>query len=210
MRYARVFLAAATVATAAIGCGGGQATTANIQPKPMPEGGDFDGVFQSPAYGRMEFTVEGDKAVGLYEGERHYGRIEGTINGNVMRFTWTQWNMDLQGKQRSKTGKGYFIYRIDEEKGTTKIRLVHRLKGEWGYAEAEVGNPWKAIKLSNRAKKVLKPHVEDGSATMDDDYAQSAGFGETGGAEPGGPGVEMSDPEEKKEEEAADDLDGLF
>jgi hypothetical protein len=203
-------LVAAMAAITALGCGGGQATTANIQPKPMPEGGNFDGVFQSPAYGRMEFTVEGDKAVGLYEGERHYGRIEGVVNGNVMRFAWTQWNLDLQGKRRSKTGKGYFIYRVDEEQGTTKTRKVHRLKGEWGYGEAEVGNPWKAIKLSNRAKKILKPHTEDDNPAMDDDYAQSAGFGDVQEDEAGGPAVEMSDPEEQEEEEAADDLDGLF
>lgn len=209
MRKALAISVVTLAAVGAIGCGGGQAVTANIQPKPMPEGGNFDGVFQSPAYGRMEFTVEGDKAVGLYEGERHYGRIEGKINGNVMRFTWTQWNMDLQGKRRSKTGKGYFIYKIDEEKGATKTRFVHRLKGEWGYGESEVGNPWKAVKLSTRAKKILKPHADD-SPVMDDDYAQSAGFAAGGDEDVGAPAVEMSDPDEEKEEETGDDLDGLF
>jgi len=161
----------------ALGCGGAQTpTSVQIAPSPMPEGGNFDGVFQSPAYGRMEFTVQGANVVGLYEGERHYGKIEGTINGNVLNFTWTQWKQDLQGKERTSTGHGYFRYGIEEEKTSTSSKQVHRIAGEWGYGADNAGNPWKAIKLTGRAQKQLKPHAGSEGDGMNADFAQSAGF----------------------------------
>ena len=131
----------------ALGCGGAQTrpSRVNITPGAMPAGGNWDGVFQSPAYGRMEFTVAGDHVTGLYEGERHFGKIEGTINGDVLNFKWTQWNQDLQGKQRSKTGNGYFRYTIEQEQGTRSSHEVQKIVGEWGYGEDNGGNAWDGV-----------------------------------------------------------------
>jgi hypothetical protein len=181
-----------------------------VQPGKMPAGGNFDGVFQSPAYGRMEFTVNGANAVGLYEGERHFGRIEGEINGNVMFFHWTQWKEDLQGKVRKSTGRGYFKYRIDQEGGATSTRDVHRLRGEWGYGEADVGNPWGAVKLSVRAKKRLKPRSPESEPGMEEEYGAS-GF-DTGAEEEQETSVQMSDPDEEEEEpeDSGGGVDDLF
>jgi hypothetical protein len=181
-----------------------------VQAGKMPPGGHFDGVFQSPAYGRMEFTVNGAEAVGLYEGERHFGRIEGQINGNLMKFHWTQWKEDLQGKVRKSTGRGYFKYVIEQEGGATSTRDVHRLKGEWGYGEAEVGNLWGAVKLSVRAKKRLKPRSPEVEAGMADDEEYGASGFDTGAEEETAPAVEMSDPDEEEEEEEAGGVDDLF
>ncbi len=208
-----IVIIALTIGSIGLGCGGPQVGRADVSPGKMHAEGNFDGVFQSPAYGRMEFTVEGNDCVGLYEGERHFGRIQGKINGNLMTFVWTQWNQDLQGKLRESTGNGYFRYVVEEEKGMTSTRKVHRLKGEWGYGEDNAGNRWKAVKLSNRAKKILKPKDTKGASTvMDDDYAASAGFGVGEEPEEGAPGIEMSDPDEDKDEESdgSDNLDGLF
>jgi hypothetical protein len=193
----------------AAGCGGSQGT-AMVQAGKMPPGGNFDGVFQSPAYGRMEFTVDGAEAVGLYEGERHFGRIEGKINGNLMKFHWTQWKEDLQGKVRKSTGRGYFKYAIDQEGGATSTRDVHRLKGEWGYGESEVGNPWGAVKLSVRAKKRLKPRSPEAEAGMAEDEEYGASGFDTSAEEADAPAVEMSDPDEEEEEEEAGGVDDLF
>jgi len=199
----------------AAGCGGGQtgSTTAEIAPRPMPEGGNFDGVFQSPAYGRMEFTVQGANVLGLYEGERHYGKIEGTIDGDVLNFTWTQWKQDLQGKERSSTGHGYFRYVIEEEKAMTSVKKVHRLNGEWGYEADNAGNPWKAVRLE-RAKKQLKPHASE-EAGEGDEMAQSAGFEATAPGEE--PRVEMEEseaaeakPADVQKDKPAEGLDNLF
>jgi hypothetical protein len=199
----------------ALGCGGPQkATSVEIAPGPMPEGGGFDGVFQSPAYGRMEFTAQGANVIGLYEGERHYGKIEGTINGNVLSFKWTQWKQDLQGKERTSTGHGYFRYIIDEEKTSGAPKKVHKIEGEWGYDTDNAGNPWKAVRLE-RAKKQLKPHAaeEDG---MGEDYSQSAGF-DSAAAPTEEPSVQMSEgqapadkPAEVQKDDAAQGIDNLF
>jgi hypothetical protein len=199
----------------AIGCGGSQkAARVEIAPRPLPEGGNFDGVFQSPAYGRMEFTVQGANVIGLYEGERHYGKIEGTINGDVLNFTWTQWQQDLQGKERTSTGHGYFRYAIEEEKTTTSSKKVHRLNGEWGYDADNAGNPWKAVKLSERTKKQLKPHGASGG-DEGEDLSQSAGFDTASPTEE--TGIEMKEstapdtqPADVHQEKPAEGLDNLF
>jgi hypothetical protein len=193
-----------------VACGGAQGQLPNTQPGPLPPGGTWDGVFQSPAYGRMEFTVEGNQVSGLYEGERHYGRIEGQLDGNVMTFVWTQWKADLQGKNQEKTGHGYFRYRIDVEQASTRTREVHRIAGSWGYGDSLTdGGPWDAIRLE-RAKKILKPHaaVEGGD---EDDMGASAGFDVGGGDQD--TSIEMSEPkvkDEPKKEEPEDALDSLF
>ena len=201
----------------ALGCGGGQvkATRVEIAPSPMPEGGNFDGVFQSPAYGRMEFTVQGANVIGLYEGERHYGKIEGTINGNVLNFTWTQWKQDLQGKERTSTGHGYFRYIIDEEKTTSASKMVHKLNGEWGYDADNAGNPWKAVKLTGRSKKQLKPHANE-EMGGGDDFSQSAGF-DTSAGPTEEPGIEMDEgkapetkPADVQDEKPVEGIDNLF
>jgi hypothetical protein len=207
MRTFFASMMALLMAAVLAGCGGAQ-DQANVKPGPMPPNGTWDGVFQSPAYGRMEFTVEGNKVLGLYEGERHYGRIEGQLDGNVMLFTWTQWKTDVQGKNTQKTGRGYFQYRIDVEQASTRTREVHRINGSWGYDESTTdGGPWSAIRLE-RAKKMLRPHT-DSEAVVEDDMGTSAGF-DVGGQDTS---IQMSEPkpkEEPKKEEPEDVLDSLF
>jgi len=212
----RIACAACCVAVLfALGCGGAQkSASVQITARPMPEGGSWDGVFQSPAYGRMEFTVQGANVVCLYEGERHYGKIEGTIDGDVLNFTWTQWKQDLQGKERTSTGHGYFRYVIEEEKTTSSTKKVHRLKGEWGYDADNAGNPWKAIRLE-RAKKQLKPHGNE-EGGMGEEFSQSAGF-DSASQPTEEPSVQMDEsnapetqPAEVHQEKPAEGLDNLF
>jgi len=133
------------------GCGGAQSgSLAN----PMPEGGNFDGVYQSD-FGRLEITVNGDFAYGLYEGDRQFGRLEGKLSGTVLRFEWKQWDERLGGKLRESSGRGVFNYILEFKAVGDKQKAVHRLEGEWGYGEEQAGNRWNAFKLSDRTKKRL-------------------------------------------------------
>jgi len=207
MRTVCVSMAVLLVAALLAGCGGGQGQRANVQPGPMPAGGDWDGVFQSPAYGRMEFTVKGNEVSGLYEGERHYGRIHGKLDGNILFFRWTQWKEDLQGKLRETTGSGYFKYRIDVEQASTRTREIHRIAGSWGYGDSDAdGGPWEAIRL-DRAKKSLKPRAAE-TGGMDDDMSTSAGFDVRGQEDTS---TRMSEPKGAPEPDEPEDLlDSLF
>jgi hypothetical protein len=204
---------ALAVAAALVGCGGAQGELP-VQPGPMPQKGSWDGVFQSQAYGRMEFTQNGRNVVGLYEGERHFGRIEGRIEGDVLLFDWTQWNQDLQGKLREKTGKGYFKYHVVEEQGLTSTHTAHKLEGEWGYDDSRTGNPWSAVKLSDRAKKRLEPHTEVLESGGADDYDAASGFQDVGGGGEEGGGADSPaprpEPEPEEEEPSEDIIDDLF
>lgn len=192
-------------ALGAAACGGAQVADPAVAPGPMPASGDFDGVFHSD-FGRMELTREGQKIVGLYEGDAHHGRIEGSIEGRLLHFQWTQWDERVGGKQRASTGSGIFAYTVELEQAGSKTKEVHRLEGRWGYGTDTGPNRWNAYKLSKRSKKRLKPHEEEEGA-MDADYGSSAGFQEDD--EEATEEVEFGGGDEDEEEED-DSLDDLF
>lgn len=188
------------VCLVAIGCGGDphskRLNAGNMHPE-----GSYEGVFHSAAYGRMEFTQNGESVVGLYEGERHFGKIEGTVDGDLLEFRWQEWKEDLNGKVRSTSGHGYFVYTVVEEGTLENPRLAHFLKGEWGYDSDNAGNKWEAVKFPPKSKKILKPHQVGGTSTsMDEDYdgGSSNPFGggsapaEGGGGESSGGGDDSS------------------
>ena len=91
-----------------LGCGGAGKKGDTWKKGPMPEGGNFDGVYQSD-FGRLELTIQSDnRVIGLYEDSEHAGRIEGTIEGNLLLFRWRQWNYEMHGKILESNGKGVF------------------------------------------------------------------------------------------------------
>jgi hypothetical protein len=193
----------------AFGCGGPQPGKSTARTGNMPQDGTFDGIYQSPAWGRLEITVDGSNAVGLFESDSRYGRMEGTVTGDLYKFRWTSTNTKVGGKVADSSGNGYFKYVVTEE-GTTKKRMVHWVKGEWGYGEDDAGKKWDAVKLQ-RAKKRLKPISDKGPTTMmDDDFATSAGFGATPENEKEVGGMAEPEPEKDESEDDDDTLDGLF
>ncbi len=189
----------------------------DIEKGSMPEGGTFDGVYHSQAYGRMEITVNGADASGLYEAERFHGRISGIVEGDLMTFEWIQWNEDLNGKYREKKGRGYFKYIVKMEGSQANPKPVHWIEGEWGYGENNSGNTWDAVKLAKKSKKRLQAHENFGPrGDMGDDYESASGFGGEA-AQPGsesGEGttatphdsIQRSSPESEGAGEGLDDL----
>ena len=165
--YVFVCVVALTLLSA---CGGGGANYKSLTPGEMNPEGSFDGVFQSAAYGRMEMTVNGDVVVGLYEGERFFGKVEGTVDGDLMTFKWYQWNEDLNGKVRETTGHGYFRYTVVSEGTPENPRSTHFIKGEWGYGDDNAGSPWEAVK-NQLSKKNLQPRsTGEPTNQMDADF----------------------------------------
>ena len=139
----------------ATGCAGNEGYK-RLSGGPMPQMGTWEGVYYSEAYGRMELSDNGNGTiVGLYEGERMHGKIEGTAEGDLLNFKWTQWNEDLNGKERETKGHGYFRYLIKEEGTATKSRLTHFAEGEWGYLDKNSGNTWNCVKFPPNTPKIL-------------------------------------------------------
>lgn len=180
-----------------LGCGGSK--EALWQKAPMHPEGSFDGVYQSD-FGRLELTVApgSSDVTGLFEKNDKYGRIEGRIKSNLLFFTWHQWDEGMRGKARETSGRGVFQYMVDEDTMSGgQIKYTHWLKGFWSYEKAEPSNPWNAYKLSNRAKKQLKPYdpsksgmeeEEEENAYEHSSFDDASGGGGGGDASGGGGG----------------------
>ena len=209
MRAMRIAISSVLLGLFVAGCGGaGSKGPVNYTKGPMPEGGQFDGVYQSD-FGRLEITVEDNgNAVGLYEDDQHYGRLEGHVEGKLLFFKWTQWTAAMQGKFRETDGHGVFEYTIESVMlSNGKTKDYHKLAGWWAYEDGQLTNPWNSQKLSARAKKRLKP-FDPASSGGDLPAAvnSSAGFEDVSDDSEG----ERYAEEEDVEEEDDDSLDDLF
>jgi hypothetical protein len=146
----------------------------------MPEGGSYTGVWHSPQYGEMHMVQTGSAVVGRYTKDERSGRIQGTVQGDVMRFEWTENREMVSGVPSTTRGRGYFRYTIDQS-GT------HNILGEWGIDDSETGGgSWNAYKMRNR-----QPSIEaDGSGGEDSEGADFGGGDDfdTGGDTGGGMG----------------------
>ena len=121
-----------------LGCGG---STASVKQGPMPEGGSFTGVYHSPQYGEMHMVQTGDQVIGEYTKDEREGRINGTAEGNMLRFEWVESRKLVSNKPTVTKGRGYFLYKIDVTNDD------HVLQGEWGHGDDETGGgPWNAWK----------------------------------------------------------------
>ncbi len=144
-----------TVVLAMLGltaCGGG--VQGAFTPAPMPAGGDWTGTYFSD-WGRLEMVQNGDTIVGEYRSDIKHGRISGTVNGNVFRFTWNQRDDRIIGHSRALEGSGQFQYLVGDNGETT-------LNGTWGYgSNVAGGGVWNAQKSRSRAR----PRIGEDNST---------------------------------------------
>lgn len=127
------------------GCGG---SSVNIPEGPMPQGGSFTGVWHSPQYGEMHMVQTGSAVVGEYTKDERRGRIQGTVQGNVMRFEWSEQRELVSGRPITTRGRGYFRYAIGDDGD-------HYIQGEWGHdGNVAGGGPWNAVRDRRREPRV--------------------------------------------------------
>lgn len=138
------------------GCGGGPQHV--IQVGAMPAGATFTGVWFSPQYGEMHIEQNGSSAIGRYTKDERNGRIQGTVEGDVLRFEWTENRELIVGRPVETKGHGYFKIVQHQEDETWN------LDGRWGTDASEHnGGPWTAVKSKTR-----KPELGgDGSSGSD-------------------------------------------
>jgi len=142
-------LLALCVAAALAGCGGGT-LRANVTPGTMPETGGWQGRWASVQYGNMTLCQTGAQVVGTFEKDERRGRIQGTIQGDLLRFQWTERREMVRGRPNISTGRGYFQYVLGDDGS-------HYAVGEWGHDENERGGgPWRAVRLNLRGTQRVR------------------------------------------------------
>lgn len=166
-----MWFAVALVVLAA--CGGG---SAGVSAGPMPPEGSFTGVYFSPQYGEMHMIQNGSAVIGEYKKDERTGKIQGTADGDLMRFEWTESRAMVSNRPTVSRGHGYFRYTIVE------LNNEHHLTGEWGMDDSETGGgPWTAVKSKRR-----EPRLSTDSDSSGGDSGGSNDYGDdTGGDDEG-------------------------
>lgn len=153
-------------------CGGCGSSAPVIKAGSMPEGGEFTGVYFSQQYGQMNLIQNGSSVVGEYESEMRAGKIQGEVQGDLLRFEWNEEKAMVSNRAQNTKGRGYFRYMIDSGNGQ------HVLKGEWGLGSSETGGgPWNAYK-----QKGKEPKLKHASSGGESEGGSSSGD-ESGGSE---------------------------
>lgn len=181
----RAALALTSVALTSAGCGGGDVSIAQ---GPMPQGGSYTGVWHSPQYGEMQLVQTGTSVVGEYHKDERRGRIQGTVQGNVLRFEWSEERELVAGRPIITRGRGFFRYAVDGAGD-------HVIQGRWGVDnDMSGGGEWNAVR-DRRRRPTISASGSSGSEdenveefdTPDGDSSSSGGSG-SGGRGSGGSG----------------------
>jgi hypothetical protein len=159
-------LVLAGAGTVACGPDSPSAKVANVSPKPMPSKASWEGVYYDVLFGELHLVEEGNTITGKWQRplKAQWGKVDGTVDGNVMRFSWEEYVDGLAGPNSRKKGKGYFVYSRPAGDNVDDV-----IDGEIGRGEDELGIEWHAIKQRQR-----KPDL---------DSIGSQGAGEVGGGD---------------------------
>ena len=144
-------VAALSLTTLPLACGDGKDTkSAKVAPGPMPEGESWTGVYFHPVYGSLHLEEEGSNIVGKWKraDSSRWGELSGTVSGNVFHYQWKEHTIGLVGASATKKGKGFFVYKMDDQN-----RPI--ITGQFGLNEDETGADWTSMKQL-RVKPDLK------------------------------------------------------
>jgi hypothetical protein len=168
----RLFVSSMLLSSLVAGCGSSEP---EIKAGKMPDGGDFSGVYFSPQYGEMNMIQNGNAVVGEYKHEMRFGKIQGEVQGDLMRFEWTEEKAMVSNRAQESKGRGYFRYVVDPANGD------HLLKGEWGLGSKETGGgPWNGYKAKNKEPKLSSESEESSGGESQDSDSSDEGDEETG------------------------------
>jgi hypothetical protein len=112
----------------------------------MSSGAKWDGVYYNELYGFLHLESAGGHHIkGRWERPRKdkWGELDGEVDGNLMKFSWSEYTRGFAVTEAKKSGKGYFKYK--RPAGATDERN-DILRGELGLGENEVGSYWDAVK----------------------------------------------------------------
>jgi hypothetical protein len=117
----------------------------------------------------MNLVQTGNAVVGEYKKDERSGKLNGSVEGDLLRFDWVERRALVSNKPVETKGKGYFKYMIDPSNNE------HVIKGEWGIGNQMTGggpwNGWKSLRS--------KPHLSEGES---EGQRASGGTGDETGA----------------------------
>ncbi len=192
------------VTATVVGCSSSQKKTniASIHAGEMPNGGSWNGVYYDQVFGYLHLTVDGSAANGAWRtvaGDA-WGELFGEVDGDLLKYEWTQHKIGMIGANATSSGKGYFRYTIP------KADEAHVIVGEWGMGDDALGQKWEAVKQKNmdpEPKSVRPDEIEgrmsgggwDQPAGAEAAADDAEGAGETGAGEEGEAAPEGDAPE---------------
>jgi hypothetical protein len=137
-------LAVASTGFAVVGCGGPGAKFQNIKAGEMPAGESWVGVYYSPVYGYLHLTEQEGNIAGRWKrtDSSHWGEMSGTVEGNVLHYSWKEHSYGAVGPSGDSKGTGYFVY----AKGNNNIPEI---KGQYSVDEQETSADWNCVKQMN-------------------------------------------------------------
>jgi hypothetical protein len=175
-----------SVASTLVACGpgGGEVKHANVKPGPLPEGGEWNGVYFSTIFGYLHLVSDNKSANGAWRtasGDA-WGEMSGEADGDLLRYQWTERKIGAIGANATKKGHGYFKYTIPNP------GEPHKIVGEWGLGESDAGSPWEAVKQIRMEPKpeTVKPDEIEGRTNVggwDDSEEKPKDSGESGKSE---------------------------
>ena len=154
-----------SVAGTLIACGpGSDVKHASVKPGPLPEGGEWNGVYFSTQFGYLHLVSDNKSANGAWRtaaGDA-WGEMSGECDGDLLRYEWTERKIGAIGADATKKGHGYFKYTIP------KPGEPHKIVGQWGLGESDAGNPWEAVKQIRMEPKPesVKPDEVEGRTNV--------------------------------------------
>ena len=139
--------ALACALTGAVGCGGArEANAANVTPGDMPAGEAWTGVYYHPIFGYLHMIEQDTNVVAKWKrtDQSAWGELSGTKTGNVLHYSWKEHKYGLVGPAAESKGKGYFVYKANENG-------IAELDGQFGLGDDEAGSDWHNVKQQRMA-----------------------------------------------------------
>jgi hypothetical protein len=129
-----------------VACGGGPAGKfGNIKAGEMPPGEEWTGVYYNPVYGYMHLIEQQDGSGIVGKWKRtdgsHWGELSGTVEGNVMQYTWKEHEYGAVGVNGNSKGNGVFVYKMGE--------AAPELNGQYSLEDSDQVGQWHCVKQKN-------------------------------------------------------------
>ncbi|HEY1694880.1 MAG TPA: hypothetical protein VGG39_22070 [Polyangiaceae bacterium] len=142
-----VALSVATLSLAACS-GGGGAKFAHVKAGDMPQGEEWPGVYYNPVYGYLHMIEQDGSIVGRWKRTdgSHWGELSGTVEGNVLHFTWKEHKYGAVGPSADSKGTGIFVYKMGEKFG--------ELDGQYALDDSDQVGEWHCVKQAG-----MKPDI---------------------------------------------------